>query len=206
MGIVMLALLLQAEAAEKKTALLVAARCQSKEDGNDNAYLYLKISSQKVTLKKGDALHYDLFLPEDQSEAKGGIDITFADGSNLRDSGAADEDGVPAHPAAPVEDAVGSWCSRTIDLSDLEGRTSEIWDVAFEQDARGVYIFFIANVYIRHKDGSKTVIYDGGTPPEKAVHLSNLYDKDPVVVPVPRAKVKAGAELKKLIEQELNRY
>jgi hypothetical protein len=186
----------------EETVLMFVAKCTAKEGAQGSSHLYYRFSSKAVTIQKGDLLSYDVFLVEDQPEPKGGIDITFADNSTLRDTEVVDEDGVRCHPEIPISDAEGEWYTRRIDLSDLEGKTTKVWDIVSDGNPPGTYAQFIGKIYIKHKDGSKTWIYQGGQPEERKVHICSRYKTHPLFAPVPRSKVTRKTDFKKLIAEE----
>ncbi len=197
------ALSLAAQDKQDDTSLLYCCRCIGK--GKGNFHVYHRISEKSVKVKEGDKFRYDIFLPSDQPELKGGIDIQFTDGSTLRDSGIVDQNKLSAHGDSALDQAKARWYTRTFDLSPLAGRVTSVFDIQCEADTPGVYVQILDNVVIESKDGWKTSIYENGKPEVDDLHWREGYSKEAELATLPRGAVKEGPELKKLVDKELAR-
>lgn len=168
--------------------------------GNGNYFLYYQFADSQIKIQDGDKLTYEVFLDPKNPVAKGGIDIDFADdGEPLRDLGLRDQAGVRAHGDGLLTGAVGKWYSRTIPLAAAAGRTTKVWSLAFEGDPFGRYVQFVDRVFVEHADGTKSAVYDGGTPRVRTLKDASGYSKNPTCVPIDRAKVREGADLEPTI-------
>lgn len=183
------------------TCLLFVAKNIS--NGNGNLYIYYVFSEKPLKIEAGDVLEYDVFLYPQQPAPLGGIEINFADGANLRDSGAKDQNGIGSHGGNALPQAVGQWHRREIDLGGRAGLTTRTWDFVCEGDAPGLYIQFIDNVAVRRADGTRVAIYDNGPPPANRMDWKEGYSQSAVLRPVPRARVATGTALDGIIEGEV---
>ncbi|MFA5406956.1 MAG: hypothetical protein WC307_06390, partial [Candidatus Nanoarchaeia archaeon] len=91
-----------------------------------NLYLYSDMSSvTDYTIQSGDYLEYDVRF----SSYKCGFDYTCTDGTNLRDSGAVDQNGYSVHPNSSI--SIAGWYHRIIALpAGHTGKTISYYDVA----------------------------------------------------------------------------
>jgi alpha-mannosidase len=168
--------------------------------GNGNWFTYFKISDQKVTIKAGDTLEYDVFLDPKNPTAKGGLDIDFGgDTTPLRDIGISDQNGLKAHGDGILLPAVGHWYSRKIKLDAASGETTQGFMVDFEGDDPGRYTQFLKHIEITHADGSETMIYSGGPPPTSELEQTSGYTRYPVCREVPLSRVVSGPDLESFI-------
>jgi alpha-mannosidase len=168
--------------------------------GNGNFFEYYRISKKEITIRDGDVFVYSVFLDPKSPVAKGGIDIDFQDNGNpLRDMGLTDQNGIEAHGDGILTPAIGRWYTRRIPLSDAKGRTTSAFEVSSEGDLYGRYVQFLDEVYVEHADGTKTSIYNGGLPADRALDLVSGYSKFPSCIAVDRAKVAEGQNLDPLI-------
>ncbi|HEY0867829.1 MAG TPA: alpha-mannosidase, partial [Fimbriimonas sp.] len=181
------------------SVLLAAVLAQAPDDvlgfvsenlakGNGNFHTYYRFSDQKLTLQPGDVLVYDILLDPKNPSAKGGIDIEFQGGGDLRDSGALDQSGRRAHGDAILTDAVGRWMTRRIPLDFLKGKTSEKWNLVFEGDENGRYAQFVDNVRVERADGKTAWIYQNGLPAVRSLEGTNGYTRNPWVAVVDRGR------------------
>lgn len=192
-----LAALVASPSGHDDTCLLLVARNLSKDGAN--FHLYHQISAQAVEVRKGDRLRYEIFLPPSEVPPKGGIDVLFTNDTNVRDTGALDSAGLPAHGDTLLNAAVGKWLAREIDLSAHAGKTTKTFVVQFEGDETGDHVQLLDAVEILRADGTKVVIYADGPAPSPKVSWRNGYSERVLCVPVPRASVKAGPELDRLL-------
>lgn len=168
--------------------------------GNGNWFTYDRFSEQSVKIQAGDTFVYSILLDQKDPEAKGGIDIDFADAADsLRDLGLTDQNGLRAHGDGVITPAVGKWYERRISIDTCKGRIANSWNVLFEGDRDGRYAEFIDDVYVEHRDGSKTWIYQNGPPSTKLLMISSGYTEHPSLVQVNRDEVKENSDLTSLI-------
>jgi alpha-mannosidase len=171
--------------------------------GQGNFYLYVTFSAKRILFSQGDALCYDVYLAQNDPEPKGGIDVVTMDGPTLRDSGATDTAGRLAHGDADLSDAKGKWLHREIPLERLAGRTSKEWDLQFEGDRDGLYVQFVANVEVRHADGTSTPVYTSGPPEEHSIAMREGYSRVFVLRDVERSDVTDGADLTLFVQNQI---
>ncbi|HEV2472914.1 MAG TPA: hypothetical protein VGS41_09630, partial [Chthonomonadales bacterium] len=186
--------------------LLASATCLSR--GAGNFYLYQAFSSTQVKLQAGDSLEYSIYLSPQNPEPKGGIDILFTDGENLRDYGGQaikDQNGLPAHGNTLLRQASGAWYRRRFDLSRLAGKTTEQWDVVFEGDRYGRYIQFLSDIVIAHAGGGRTVVYDGGPAEINRTTLNEGYSRYVALVPVPLGAATNRSALRRVVSSALRK-
>src|SRR3954454_23993163 len=110
--------------------------------GGGNFYIYQTFSREKLDLKKGDVLEYDIYLAQANPEPVGGIDLD-TEKANLRDTGAVDQAGVRAHGNSALTAAVGKWHHRRIPLDALVNQAAHRWTINFEGDKPGTYARFV---------------------------------------------------------------
>ncbi len=158
--------------------------------GKGNYFTYLEFSTQRLTVKTGDVLAYDIFLSPKNPVAKGGIDVSFDDnGDALRDTGVTDQNGIRAHGDGLLKEAVGKWLARRISLEGVKGRIANGWSLNFEGDEPGVYAQFVGDIAVNHMDGSRTVIYESGALPTKNLLATEGYTRKPSCITIPRSQV-----------------
>lgn len=193
-------LAVRAQDAEDTCLLFV---CSNISTGGGNLYLYHQISDQKIEIQQGDVLEYDLFLYSKQPGAFGGVELGFTDGSNLRDSGAVDQNGLGSHGGSPITHALGKWFSRRVDLNGRVGRTTQQWLLQVEGDSPGTYIQCVDNVAIRRADGTHVPVYQNGHPRTNRVGWKEGFSQQTVLQPIPRASVKDDRALEAILESEI---
>ena len=159
-----------------------------------NFFLYESIGGKRVMFRKGDVLAYDIYLAKSNPEPCGGIDVETLSNS-LRDSNAADQNGLSAHPHTSLPQAVGHWYHREIPLDSLDGQRSRTWTVVSEGDARSVYVQFFDHIFIKRADGSRMVIYNGGNPGKHEIVRREGYSRVVVLQAVPRSEILDGVNL-----------
>lgn len=167
-------------------------------DGPGNWLVYIEISKTPYTFQKGDHLEYDIYLPGDSPELKGGIDCDFknkelpsefAAHPYAREHGFVDQNKLKLHGDAILTPAKDAWYHREFDLSRLAGVEVHRWNVHFEGDKKGRYVQFIDNVRIT-RDG-KTVfsVYENESSPEWSPRQNSGYSQKSMVATMPRAEV-----------------
>ena len=189
---------------EKPTCLMVADECLSK--GDVNFYNYQIFCCQKIEIKTGDVLEYDIYHARSNPTLQVSIDARLdgsLDGRWLRDrENAIDQNGLRASPGTELTPASGKWYHRRIPLDSVAGRSSTYWSVGFEGDKKGLYVVFIKNIIIIHADGTTTSIYQSGPVAVNKSSPGNIgYSRQVVMQPVPLEKVVPGADLSSLITQ-----
>lgn len=179
------------------TCLMLLARNLSNPGGN--YFAYYTVASREITIKAGDKFIYDVFLYTNNPSPKGGLDIICSDGTPLRDSGAQDTEKLTAHGDAMLHNAVGRWLRREISLEPLVEKKISRFNAQFEGDEKGEYVEFIDNIKIVRADGTSITIYDDGAPKNNKMDFRDGYSERVLCREVPRASVKSGVELDKLI-------
>jgi hypothetical protein len=174
--------------------------------GGGNFYVYRTFSEQKVEIKPGDVLEYDVYLFAKNPQPVGGIDIDTSDGGYLRDSSSAvDQNKLRAHGDTQLEPAKGKWYHRKIPLDAIKGKQSARWNVVSEGDAAGVYVQFVDNVAVTRGDKSSVKI----EPDDKLFDSSHLnkegYSQYMLLKNVDRASIADGADLGKFVDKEMGR-
>ena len=171
--------------------------------GNGNWFTYLQISDRQLKIQTGDVLKYSVFLDPNNPSPKGGVNVEFGADTPLRDMGLNDQNGIRAHGDGLLTPAVGKWYTRTISLNDAAGETTSAWTIDFEGDEAGRFVQFLNDIEVDHPDGSKTVIYDGGSPQMTQLETANGYTNKPVCYPVPVSEVVAGPGLETMIQKAM---
>lgn len=185
-------------ATQSDTCLAFVARNLAK--GSDNFFAYFSFSKNHLKIASGDTLVYSIFLDPSNPEPKGGLDMSFTDGSpEFRELKVLDQNGLRSHGDSLLKQAVGKWETRRFSLEAVKGKTVKDWMINCEGDAFGRYVQFIRDVVVEHKGGTKTVIYGGGSPQHKELLYKNGYSGVTTCVPVPVSLV--DTDLKAAIEK-----
>lgn len=134
--------------------------------GPGNWYLYVPFSDVHYKIEKGDALEYDIYLPETNPVMKGGFDV-YIDGPHLRtpalrESKLKDQNGIRFHGDGLLDQARGKWYHRTFDLAEFVGATTTRWELVFEGDEDGRYAQFIDNIHITRAGQTVQDVYSNG--------------------------------------------
>lgn len=120
--------------------------------GGGNLYSYVKIWAGSYTVQSNDYLTYDVWIASTSPESKSGVDVTFTDGTTLRDFNnpvATDLQSLGAHPNTDLSSfAKDQWYSRQISLFGMSGKTIAYVTVAFEGDSTGDYTSFFRNINV----------------------------------------------------------
>jgi alpha-mannosidase len=177
---------------------------QNLAKGNGNWFTYYQISDLAITISAGDVLHYEVYLDPKCPVAKGGVDCEFTDGgAGFRDLRAVDQNGIRSHSDGQIPQAVGKWYTRHIPMDAARGRTTRSWTLVFEGDPDGRYVQFVDNIYVSHKDGSRTLIYENAQPNAKLLLSASGYTRKPLCTTVDRSKIRDGADVEPLIAETL---
>jgi len=191
--------------AEEDTCLLFSDECLAR--GKGNFRVYQRFSDKRVGLKPGDTLEYDIFIDRASPTPEGGLDLRMRQSGTLRDAdqkSITDDRGLSVHPGARLEPAYGRWYHRRIPLDRVADKSSSEWSVAFEGDEPGRYTLFLDNVVVRRATGSVVQVYSGGPAPSVADPVTNGYSVHRVLLPVSRARVQEGADLRPLIAEAVD--
>lgn len=172
---------------------------QNLAKGPDNFYLYLRFSSQRVTIQKGDVLTYEVFLGPNNPEPKGGIDVNFNGTAALRDHHIPDQNGIDSHGDGFLGPAVDHWFRREIPLTSLAGHATTYWTLVFEGDRSGTYCQFIDRIQILHAHGNPTDIYPSPDLESPRIDSINGYGRHFEFSEVPRTDVRNGAPVQAAI-------
>ncbi len=122
-----------------------AVRFSGKANGQSSNYAYLKLFDTSVSVGSATTLSYWIY-PESSSGLYAGavsgsnstcmaIDLVFSDSTNLRDSGATDQNGNRAHPAYQCTHlTLDTWNHVTVNLGSLKsGQTITRVDLGYDQ-------------------------------------------------------------------------
>lgn len=109
----------------------------------DHSYAYLPVAQTNVAVYADTLLTYSV-RADNAAGRHAGLDLSFADGSAMRETPAATLDGIKAHPTE-IKGPVGKWVRMAVPLGRYSaGRT--VSGVSFAFDARGVTGPFAATV------------------------------------------------------------
>jgi hypothetical protein len=174
------------------TAILYSGKATSSTSA-DNAYMKaFDVSTKNIVIGPNTTLSYWIY-PQ-SSTANGNvsgnnstcvaIDMTFTDGSDLRDSGAVDQNGTQLHPAHQCGHlTLDQWNHVTSDIgAKLNGKTLSRIDVGYDQpDVTGGYRGYVDDIML-FNPGSNTPLFasdlESGSPQlswtNTANHNSNI--------------------------------
>lgn len=126
--------------------------------GADNLYSYVKIWSGSQSVGSNNYLIYDIWIDPSSPTGQMGVDLTFSDGTTLRDNYVYnDSQNIPPHPNNDLRGlATGQWYHRAFWLENFSGKTISYVTVASEGDTVGTYTAWIKNV--GYTDSSGTII------------------------------------------------
>jgi DNA-binding beta-propeller fold protein YncE len=128
--------------------------------GTGNSFWYRDISHPSYIVVSGDVLEYDIYFPASSTNKTGGVDIEFSDGSNLRDSGAVDQNGVSVHPSTNLSSrAVDQWYHRVIPFPQASYKSITAVEFVQEGDS-GTNEFYVRNIWIKNGSIYKLVVYN----------------------------------------------
>lgn len=176
-----------ADASEDTCLALIATRM---ETDWSSSYVYQQFSDRELTIKPGDRLEYDLFIPPDCPNSKGAVNIRFENRKDLQSVDALkDREGLGTHWSVFLTPAVGNWYHRSINLDPVEGWKTRVWTLVFSGDGPGTYIKFFDNIAILHANGDKTIIYENGIPSVNITYRRREFYKLVILQPIPRDKV-----------------
>jgi len=134
-----------------------------------HGHTYIDIWKGNVPIKAGQFLEFQVAMFSGNPVFSGSVDLHTSDGSNLRDSGARDQNDISAHPSADLSEyARDGWYHRKIPLDALAGKTLDGVMIATDSDEHGAGIFrvYVGNIQITDGEHILTAIYvDEGAIP-----------------------------------------
>lgn len=120
---------------------------------NSTHGLYVEIDANPYWINQNSYLQYDVYHDTQNNQFQGAVEITFTDGTTMRDYPSANDRqikdifGLDAHPSSNLDDfSKNNWYRRTIDLGDLSGKTVESIIIADETDSLGKTKLRISNI------------------------------------------------------------
>ncbi|MHA1787650.1 MAG: hypothetical protein ACTSXT_00315 [Candidatus Helarchaeota archaeon] len=150
-----------------------------------NAWWYQDIIHPFYETQPGDYLYYDIKFPTSSQTQVAGIDLEFPS-NNLRDSGATDQNGIIAHPAANLAAyANNKWYHRQIKIPDARiGLNITSVEIALEHNSLTTEVYY-RNIYIGDAEGNvRFPIYWSGSynfateryGPGNNQYINTIYD------------------------------
>lgn len=145
-----------------------------------DAFLIQEIYTTPYTVQAGDFLEYDVYIdsssPAATTFSNGGMQITFADASNL--SAINDADGYNTVQPAVGFDALarGMWKSRRISLATKVGIATASWRIRHDSDGVGLHKTLFRNIRITNASPTTqpTAYTTSGEPAANTVFSSAL--------------------------------
>ena len=132
------------------------------DEANTQGHVYVDIWKGSIPIEEGMFLEFQMAMFSGNPTFQGSVDLHTSDGGNLRDSGAADQNGVNAHPAADLSEfARDQWYHRKISLDALAGKTIDgVMMATDSNDHRsGIFRLYVDNIQITKGDGVVEAIY-----------------------------------------------
>jgi len=131
---------------------------------NVHGHTYIEIWEGSIPVDAESFLEFQIAMFSGNPTFSGTVDLHTTDGSNLRDSGALDQNDVSAHPSADLSGyARNGWYHRTISLAPLAGKTIDGVMIATDSDehSAGIFRVYVDNIQITKKDGIVESIWMG---------------------------------------------
>ena len=136
---------------------------QTTYDGaNVPGHTYIDIWKGSILVEAGMFLQFQVTMFPGNPTFQGSVDLHTSDGGNLRDSGAADQNDVSAHPSADLSEyARGKWYNRKISLDALAGKTIDGVMIATDssEHAAGIFRVYVDNIQITNNERILEAIY-----------------------------------------------
>ena len=132
------------------------------DEADAHGHAYVDIWTGSIPVGEGMFLEFQMAMFSGNPAFQGSVDLHTTDGANLRDSGAADQNGVNAHPAADVSEfARDQWYHRKISLDALAGKTIDGVMMATDSNDHGAGVFrlYVDNIQITNGEGVLAAIY-----------------------------------------------
>lgn len=147
-------------------------------EANVHGHTYVDIWAGEMLIEEGMFLEFQVAMFSGNPTFKGTVDLHTADGANLRDSGANDQNGLSAHPAIDISDfARDQWYHRKISLDTLAGKTIDGAMIATDSNDHDAGLFRLYMDNIQITDGEYV--------------LMNIY-ADEEVVPITGESIATG--------------
>ena len=131
-------------------------------EANVHGYAYVDIWEGSMLIEVGMFLEFQVAMFSGNPTFSGTIDLHTSDGSNLRDSGAKDQNDVSAHPGAVLSEyARDQWYHRKISLDALAGKTLDGVMIATDSNhhTAGMLRAYVDNIQITDGEHILTEIY-----------------------------------------------
>jgi hypothetical protein len=137
----------------------IKMQCTQSLAGNPNSFCYARIWSPGSTFpvsSPGEFIAYDIFIDPSSPECKFGVDITFTDGTSLRDNFVySDAQNLSPHPNTDLSSyASGQWYHREFYLANFVGKDIYYITIACEGDKTGTYTAYFKNINYENNDHS----------------------------------------------------
>lgn len=127
-----------------------------------SGYRYVDLSGiSDYVIQAGDYLEYDVYW--ETANCLIAMDLTCSDGSEMRDSGATDQNGLSVHPSTNLNtQAFGQWYHRKIPITTLTGgssvgKTLQYYDIVTEYDGSTTLVARFKNIAITGGNGVTSV-------------------------------------------------
>jgi len=174
----------------------------SREEG----YLYQEFSDEKILIKQGDALEYDIFIAKSSPSPRCGLDVEFEKRESLRDhKELKDQNDLMVHADAILAPASGKWHHRRFSLDIFAGTTTQAWCAVLHGSEFGRYTMFLDNVMISRADGAKILIYETGEPRTNKTRRRESYSQFFVMQSMPKRDINESADIEKLTEPVISK-
>jgi len=131
-------------------------------EANVHGHTYIDIWSGSVPIEAGQFLEFQVAMFSGNPVFRGTVGMHTSDDSNLRDSGAKDQNDISAHPSADLSEyARDQWYHRKISLDALAGKTLDGVMIGTDSDEHGAGMFrvYVDNIQITDGEHILTAIY-----------------------------------------------
>ena len=131
-------------------------------EANVHGHTYIDIWSGSVPIEAGQFLEFQVAMFSGNPVFRGTVGLHTSDDSNLRDSGAKDQNDIRAHPSADLSDyARDQWYHRKISLDALAGKTLDGVMIGTDSDEHiaGMFRVYVDNIQITDGEHILTAIY-----------------------------------------------
>jgi len=171
-----------------------------------STYVYQQFSDRELTIKSGDRLEYDLYIDPDAPNSKCGINIIFENRKHLQSvESLKDQNGLGTNWSVELTPAVGQWYHRIFNLDPIIGWKTKVWTLVISGTNPGAYIKFYDNIIISHADGTRTVIYENGSPSMNMSYRIREFQKLVVLQPILRTRIAESKPLSFLMAPLIQR-
>ncbi|MFQ5929607.1 MAG: sulfatase-like hydrolase/transferase [Acidobacteriota bacterium] len=163
----------------------------SRRRGPQSEELAIMLGSERILVKPGDRLEFDMLVAEGSTTEGFRVDIARPrrNNSGFARTKAVDQFGNLLATSASLRHLQGRWVRRVVGLANSgPGPTAGLW-LNFGGKEKGDYLVYVDNVIFQRADGTIVELYRGGKPrqepPAVAAGYSNISVK---AVPVGRAQ------------------